>query len=104
MARLRCAALVAMVQTADLRNDHDRAERWWRDRPGLWGVLGQREMRPRPVIGGQVPRQDASQADFIQDDHMIETLASNGADDAFRVRVLPRGTWRGEDLMDSHSG
>jgi hypothetical protein len=22
-----------MVQAADLWNDHDRAERWWRDRP-----------------------------------------------------------------------
>jgi hypothetical protein len=44
-------------------------------------------MRPRPVVVGQVPRQDASQADFIQDDYMIETLASNGADDAFRARV-----------------
>jgi len=103
VARLRGAPLVAMVQTADLWNGHDRAERWWRDRSGLWRVLGQREMRPRPVVVGQVPRQDASQADFIQDDHMIETLASNGADDAFRVRVLPRGTWCGEDLMDAHS-
>ena len=36
MARLRCAPLVAMVQTADLWNDHDRAERSRRDRPGLW--------------------------------------------------------------------
>ena len=42
-----------------------------------------------PQVGalGQLPRHDASQADFIQDDQMIETLASNGADDAFRVRV-----------------
>src|SRR5688572_16393951 len=57
----------------------------------------------RAVVVGQVPRQDASQADFIQDDQMLETLASNGAANAFRVRVLPRGTCRGEDLMDSHS-
>jgi hypothetical protein len=34
---------------------------------------------------------------------MIETLASHGADDAFRVCVLPRGAWSGEDLMDAHS-
>jgi hypothetical protein len=45
------------------------------------------------VVVGQVPPQDASQADFTQDDHMIETLASHGADDAFRVCVLSRGAW-----------
>jgi hypothetical protein len=40
------AAVVAMVQAADLWNSHDRAERGWRDQPGLWRVFGQREMPP----------------------------------------------------------
>ena len=56
------------------------------------------------VVVRQLPRQDARQADFIDDDHLIEALASNRADDPLRERVLPRGARRGEHLMDPHSG
>jgi hypothetical protein len=93
-----------MVQAADLGNGHDRAERGWRDRPGVWRVLGEREMRSRLVIVREVSGQHARQPGFIHDDHMIETLASNGADDTLHVRVLPRRAWRREDLMDPHPG
>ena len=92
-----------MVQAADLWNDHNRAEHWWRDWPRLWRVVGQREMRPRLVVGTQVPTQDARQSGFIHDDHVIETLASDGADDPLRVRVLPRGTRGGADRLDAHA-
>lgn len=33
---------------------------------------------------------------------MIETLASDGTDEPFRIRVLPRGTRGGADLLDAH--
>jgi len=69
-----------MVQATDLWNGYDRAERGWRDRPGLWRVLGQREMRSRLVVVRKVPGQDARQSGFIHDDHVIETLASDRAD------------------------
>jgi hypothetical protein len=92
-----------MVQAADLWNDDNRAERWWRHRPGLWRVLGQREMRARLVIVRQVPGQDARQSSFIHDDHMIETLASDGPDDPLRVRVLPWGTRGGAERLDAHA-
>jgi len=48
--RLRGAAVVAMVQTADLWNGDDRPEGWRRNRPGMRRVLRQREMRPRLVV------------------------------------------------------
>ena len=60
-------------------------------------------MRPRLVVVRQVPRQDAGQSGLIHDDHMIETLASDRADDPLRVRVLPRGTRRGGELPDAHA-
>jgi hypothetical protein len=101
---LRRSAVVAMVQATDLGNGHDRAECWRRDRPGVWRVLGEREMRSRLVIVREVPGQHARQSGFIHDDHVIEALASNGADDAPRIRVLPRRAWRGEDLMNPHPG
>ena len=91
---LRRAAVVAVVQTADLWNGDDAAERWWRDRPGVRRVLRQREMRSRLVVVRQVPTQDANQSGFIHDDHVIEALASDGADEPLRIRVLPRGTRR----------
>ena len=98
---LRRAAVVAMVQAADLWHGHDRAERGWRDQPALWRVFAQREMRSRLVVVRQVPGQDARQSGFIHDDHMIETLAPDGADDPLRVRVLPRGTTSSADLLNA---
>jgi hypothetical protein len=92
-----------MMQTADLWNSHDQAERWKRDRPGLWRVLGQREMRPRMVVIRHVSSQDAGESSFIHDDHVIETLASNGADDPLRVRVLGPRTRSGVELLDAHA-
>ena len=97
--RLRRAAVVAVVQAADQRNGDNPAERWWRDRPGVWRVLRQREMRPRLVVVRQVPTQDAGQSGFIPDDYVIKALASNGTDDPLRVRVLPRGTRACTDLL-----
>jgi hypothetical protein len=44
------ATIVSMVQAADLWNGDDRADRWRRDRPWVWRVLGEREMGPRVVV------------------------------------------------------
>ena len=49
----------------------------WRDRPRTGRVLRQRQMCPRLVIVRQVLRHDAGQPDFIQDDLIVETFASN---------------------------
>ncbi len=70
----------------------------------MWRILRQREMGSRLVVIEQVATQDARQSGFIHDDHVIETLALNGADETLHVRVLPRRAWRGEDLMDPHPG
>ena len=92
-----------MVEAAALWSGHYRAERWWGNRPRVWRVLGQREVRSRPVVVRQVPSQDARQSGFIDDDHMIETLASDRTDEPFRIRVLPRGTRGRADLLDTHA-
>ncbi len=98
--RLSRAPVVAVVPAADLWKE---AERWWCDPPGMWRVLRQRVMRPRLVVLRQVPTQDARQFGFIHDDHMVETVASDGADEAFRVRVLPRGTRSGAECLHAHT-
>ena len=50
-----------------------------------------------------VPTQDANQSGFIHDDHVIEALASDGADEPLRIRVLPRGTRGGAEFLDVHA-
>src|SRR5262245_36648424 len=99
---LRGAAVVAMVQATHLRSGHNRAEEWWPDRPGLWRVLGQREVRPRLVVVRHVASQDAVQSGFVHHDDVIEALASYRSDHPLRTRVLPRGPRGGAEFLDSH--
>ena len=63
----------------------------------------QREMSSRLVVVRQVATQDARQPGFVHDDHVIETLASDGTDDPLGVGVLPWGTRGGEKLVDAHA-
>lgn len=48
--------------------------------------------RGASVTDGRTPvlRQDARQSEFIHDDDVIETLASDGSDEPLRIPVLPR--------------
>ncbi len=61
-------------------------------------------MRARLVVIGQAPGQQARQSGFIHDDHVVETLQTNRADDPLGIRVLPQGPRRGEHLVDAHPG
>jgi len=38
---------------------------------------------------------------LVEDNHVIETLAANAADDPFDVRALPGGARRRQDLLDA---
>ena len=59
-------------------------------------------MSSGPVIVREVAGQDAAQVLFTKDEHVIQTLAPDGADESLRERVLPRGVRRGQDFTDSH--
>ena len=37
---------------------------------------------------------------LVEDDHVVETLTSNGADYPFDKWILPRGARCGKDLLD----
>jgi len=52
---LRCPAHVAMVQTADFGNLQDRARLGELDGSDVGGVLVEREVRARLMIGREVP-------------------------------------------------
>ena len=51
-----------------------------------------------------VPREHPPQPSLVRDDHVIQALASDRADDALDVGVLPRRARRGADRLDVHAG
>ena len=76
------ASLVAMVQAADFE-ELDHAPFFWSLRTSWRGrVFRQRERRLRPMIVGHIPHEHAPQMRLVEDDHMIEALATNGSDQA----------------------
>ncbi len=61
-------------------------------------------MRSGSVVIIEVRNKDPSQMPFIQDDHVVQALASDRADDSFNVRILPRGSGSNHDVLDAHGG
>jgi hypothetical protein len=88
--RLRCAPLIAMMEATDFGNRDDRPGGDPSDRSVIWRVLFEAEMRSAPMIVTTVGREDASEVRLVDDDHVIETLSADRADQAFDVRILPR--------------
>jgi hypothetical protein len=99
---LRCATLVAMVQTADLWEGDNGACRRRLNGPRLWAILIQREMGPASVVITKVRRQHTAQVTLIEDDDVIETFAADRADDALDVGILPWRSRCSDDLLDRH--
>ena len=83
-----------MVKTANLRNRDDRARFWSLDNAGFRAVLLQCQVCSCPMIIAAERLQMMAQAAFVEDDDVIQTLPTDGADDAFDVGSLPWRTWR----------
>src|SRR3989442_279074 len=60
-------------------------------------------MRPGFMIVAEVAFQDPPEMPFIDDDNVVQALASNTADHAFHVTVLPRTPRRNSNLLHTHS-
>ena len=83
------AAFVAMMSAPDLRKGNNLAFGRWAYGPGLWAILVEREMRPRPMIVLNKGRQGAAQVMLIENDNVIETFAPDRADDPFDIIIPP---------------
>ena len=83
------ASFVTMMQAADLWDRNNLASGRLAYGPGLRTILGEREMRPRPMIILNVRRQDAAQMTLIENYDVIETLAPDRANDPLDISVLP---------------
>ena len=74
------------------------------DGPRHRTVLREREVRARAHVVRDVAASTRRSPASFDDDHVIEALASDGADDAFDVGVLPRRARRRADGLDVHAG
>ena len=78
------------------------ARRGWLYRARFWTILVERKMCPALVMILKIRRQHTAQVTLIEDDNVIETFAADRADDALHIGVLPRGSWCGDDLLNTH--
>src|SRR5262249_16883027 len=92
-----------MVKSTDLWNLNYPARLGRLNGTDFWSVLIQRQVRARFVIIAEIVFEQSAQMAVIQDDHMIQTLATNGSDHTFHVAVLPRTPWCNANLLDVHS-
>ena len=67
-------------------------------------VSGESLANPRcvRVCNTAVRAQHMTQMPLAEHDHMIEALASDGADQSFSVTVLPRRSWRCRSVANAH--
>src|SRR2546425_7792863 len=89
---LRRSSDVAVVEAADVGQGNHAAELGWLG-PRLGCILLEREMRPRAVVVAKVAAQTATEMSLAQDDHVVEKLTAEGADESFGEGVLPGGAW-----------
>ena len=83
-----------MVQAADFGKLHDLSCHGELDRPEVGCVLVQREMGTRLMVVSEVAGQDAAEVSLAEDEHVIQALAPDRADEPFREGILPRALRR----------
>src|SRR6516162_10014227 len=65
-------------------------------------VFAERQVSARAQVIGEIEIQKATQRRLVKHYHVVQALASNGADEALGVRILPRRLWRGEHFTDAN--
>jgi hypothetical protein len=73
----RGSTLVAMMQTAHLRESNNIAGGGRLDGARPWAVLVEREMRSGVMMILQIARQDAAQVTLVKDDNVIQAFAAD---------------------------
>jgi hypothetical protein len=95
-------SFVVVMQPADVWDCDDGATNCGLGGPRDGRILVQREVSAPLVIVGEVTPKVAVQRALVPHDDVIEALASDGADDAFDERTLPRTTRRRQHFVDAH--
>ena len=79
---LRRAPLLSVMEIADFGDRDDQPGGCSGDRSVIWGVFLEPEVRSTPMRVPEVGREDAPEMRRVDDDHVVETLASDRADQA----------------------
>ncbi len=74
------------------------------DRPMVWRILVQGQMRPEFVVIAGVGRKDPAQMGFAEDHDVIEAFAADRTDQSLRMPVLPGRSWGRRVVTDAHGG
>src|SRR4030095_3419538 len=97
---LRGASFISMVKSTDLRNLNDPAQLVRLSGATFRCVLIQRQVRERFVIIAEITFEKSTQMVVIEDDHMVQTFATNASDQSLHVAILPRTSWCNANLLD----
>ena len=100
---LRSATFVPMMEATHLANRDDLSGGDWFDRSRVGRVFAQSEMGPAPMVIVDMSRQDTTQLRRVDHDHVVQTLAAEGADQSLHIRVLPRARRTRDHLADTHA-
>src|SRR5215813_11456615 len=79
------APFVSVMETADLRDSYDPSQFWWLHGPRFRRVLIQREVCSGLVIIRNERLHVPVQRVFVENDHVVLTLAPNRSDHALNV-------------------
>jgi hypothetical protein len=96
----RYLSLVMMMQTADFRHLPGWPELGWLNRSGFRRLHLQRSVGPPVRIIRDVGTKDAAKMSLVEHDHLVETLASDAADNPLHIRILPRAARCNLHLFD----
>src|SRR5437016_14103864 len=90
---------VLMVQPGqDWDGDNDTGPL---DRPAQRRILAQRQVRARLIVVRRIRSKNSPQVRLAKDQHSIQALAAHGADQAFRIAILPGRSRRDRSVADS---
>src|SRR5258708_2075254 len=86
--RSRGASLIPVVKASNFRECHYATFRRRMDASWCGRVFLEGEMRACPMIIKDVLSKHTTQMLVAQNDHVIQTLAAQGADQSLRIRIL----------------
>jgi hypothetical protein len=85
----RGSTLIAMMQTADLREGNNIACRGKLHATRPWTVLVEREMRSGVMMILKIAPQYAAQVTLAEDDNVIQAFTADRPDETLDVGILP---------------
>ena len=66
-------------------------------------ILSQRQVRARLILIRRIRSKNSPQVLLTEDLHPVQALAAHGADQAFRIAILPRRSRRDRPVADTHA-